>query len=86
LFFPLPETQHPRLGLLPLLFTTHNQAAQCGPDSILTLASAAYACALSPSMTKTSSRLLRTPCSHLHTLHKHDSSHFWVKIMVGSLR
>ena len=46
LFFPLPETQHPRPGLLPLPFTTHNLAAQCGPGSILTLAAAAYACSL----------------------------------------
>jgi hypothetical protein len=74
LFFPLPEPQHPRLGLLPLPFTTHNRASQCGPDSILTLVAAAYACSLSPRRTKTSNRLIRTPYSHRHILHKHGSS------------
>jgi hypothetical protein len=81
LFFPLPATQHPRLGLLPLPFSRHNRPAQCGPDSILlTLAAAAYACSVSPRRTKTSSRLIPTPSSHGHVLRKHlFFAPFWSK-------
>jgi hypothetical protein len=86
LFFPLPETQHPRLGLLPLLFSTHNRAAQCGPDSILTLAAVAYACSLSVRVGQRRQAGWLGQFVHTDTPYIRIALRtFWVKIMVGNL-
>lgn len=87
LFFPLPETQHPRLGLLPLPFATHNRAAQCGPDSILTLAAAAYACSLSVRVGQRRQAGWRGRIVHTDTPYISMALRtFWVKTMVVILR